>query len=96
MRLRTGCRCPSARRARNFLTRRSETKTSTTSSTSGDDDEDNDNGEMETRRHSCAMRSDFRKRAKEVYERYSTELKKRFKWLSPTLFVDALRQDLAE
>lgn len=38
--------------------------------------------------------NDFRKRAKEVYERYSTELKKRFKWLSPTLFVDAMRQDL--
>ena len=38
--------------------------------------------------------ADFRSRAKDVYDRYSTELKKRFKWLSPTLFVDALRQDL--
>ena len=38
--------------------------------------------------------ADFRLRAKDVYDRYSTEMKKRFKWLSPTLFIDAVRQDL--
>jgi superfamily II DNA or RNA helicase len=38
----------------------------------------------------------FRKRAEDVYKRYSTELKKRFKWLGPTVFVDALRQDLLD
>lgn len=37
---------------------------------------------------------DFRERAKEVYGRYATELRKRFKWLRPTLFIDAVRQDL--
>lgn len=38
--------------------------------------------------------SAFRKRATEVYQRYSTELKKRFKWLRPSLFVEALESDL--
>jgi Helicase conserved C-terminal domain/PLD-like domain/SNF2-related domain len=37
---------------------------------------------------------DFRKRATEIYDRYTTALKSRFKWLRPTLFVDAVRQDL--
>jgi superfamily II DNA or RNA helicase len=36
----------------------------------------------------------FRKRAGEAYERYSTELKKRFKWLRPSLFVKTLESDL--
>ncbi len=36
----------------------------------------------------------FRKRAAEIYERYSTELRKRFKWLRPSLFVKALESDL--
>lgn len=37
---------------------------------------------------------DFRQLAKRIYQRYSTELKSRFKWLRPTLFVDVLREDL--
>jgi hypothetical protein len=37
---------------------------------------------------------DFRKRASQIYKRYSTELKSRFKWLRATLFVDVLRDDL--
>jgi len=36
----------------------------------------------------------FRKRADEAYQRYSTELKKRFKWLRPALFVKTLESDL--
>jgi len=36
----------------------------------------------------------FRKRAAEIYERYSTELRKRFKWLRPSLFVKTLESDL--
>ncbi|HXN23400.1 MAG TPA: helicase-related protein [Candidatus Dormibacteraeota bacterium] len=38
--------------------------------------------------------STFRRRAGEIYERYSTELKKRFKWLRPSLFVNTLESDL--
>jgi superfamily II DNA or RNA helicase len=36
----------------------------------------------------------FQKRAAEVYQRYSTELKKRFKWLRPSLFIKTLESDL--
>jgi superfamily II DNA or RNA helicase len=36
----------------------------------------------------------FRKRAAEAYERYSTELRKRFKWLRPSLFIKTLESDL--
>jgi SNF2 family DNA or RNA helicase len=37
---------------------------------------------------------DFRQLATRIYRRYSTELKSRFKWLRPTLFVDVLKEDL--
>jgi SNF2 family DNA or RNA helicase len=37
---------------------------------------------------------EFRKRAAQIYKRYSTELKSRFKWLRSDLFVDVLRNDL--
>lgn len=59
-------------------------------------EDDQDNSKDTTGNAGAFLRDekDFRKRAKEIYERYSTELKKRFKWLSPTLFVDAVRQDL--
>lgn len=36
----------------------------------------------------------FRERATQVYQRYTTELKKRFKWLSPSLFTKTLETDL--
>ncbi len=36
----------------------------------------------------------FRKQAAQVYTRYATELKKRFKWLRPALFAKALETDL--
>src|SRR5208337_1457458 len=35
----------------------------------------------------------FRKRAAEIYERYETELRKRFKWLRSSLFIKALETD---
>jgi superfamily II DNA or RNA helicase len=61
-----------------------------------DTEEDQENGGDVNGAAAAFLRDekDFRKRAKEVYERYSTELKKRFKWLSPALFVSALKQDL--
>ena len=42
-----------------------------------------------TRRHSASVRA-------EVYERYSTELKKRFKWLRPSLFITDAGTDLLQ
>ena len=59
-----------------------------------EDDQDNSKDTTEDAGAFLREERDFRKRAKEIYERYSTELKKRFKWLSTTLFVDAIRQDL--
>jgi hypothetical protein len=59
--------------------------------------EDDQDDNKDTNGNSAAFlrdEKDFRKRAKAVYERYATELKKRFKWLSPTLFIAGVRQDL--
>jgi hypothetical protein len=39
---------------------------------------------------------DFKKRAAEVYTRYSTKFKKRFRWLRPDLFVPSLSKDLKD
>ena len=38
--------------------------------------------------------TELKRRAGEIYNLYSTDLKKRFKWLRPDLFVDALADDL--
>lgn len=38
--------------------------------------------------------ADFRRRAAEIYESYAGPLKKRFKWLGPTTFLDDLVADL--
>jgi hypothetical protein len=38
---------------------------------------------------------DFRDHAADVYKRYATEFKTRFRWLRPTLFVKSLATDLA-
>lgn len=38
--------------------------------------------------------AEFRRRAAALYEIYSTELKKRFKWLRSDLFVDSLKEEL--
>lgn len=37
---------------------------------------------------------DFKKRAAELYESYTTQFKRRFKWLRPDLFVKSLATDL--
>ena len=39
---------------------------------------------------------DFRTRAGEVYKTYSTQFRRRFKWLRPELFGNALTKDLAK
>lgn len=36
----------------------------------------------------------FKNRAKEIYSIYSSQFKKRFRWLRPTLFIEALKNDL--
>src|SRR5690348_11171890 len=36
----------------------------------------------------------FRKRAAQVYERYRTELRGRFAWMRPSLFLESLETDL--
>jgi superfamily II DNA or RNA helicase len=38
--------------------------------------------------------ADFQRRAAEVYKQYSTQFKRRFKWLRPDLFVSSLGKDL--
>ncbi|MCX5804199.1 MAG: helicase-related protein [Proteobacteria bacterium] len=37
---------------------------------------------------------DFKKRARKVYEEYSSQYKSRFKWLRPNLFINTLYKDL--
>lgn len=37
---------------------------------------------------------DYRTRAREIYDAYAGNFRRRFKWLSPTLFVDQLAKDL--
>jgi superfamily II DNA or RNA helicase len=60
-------------------------------------DGDSDNGGNEESEPK-ALRDEaaFRSKAAEVYQRYSTELKRRFRWLRPSLFDDALKSDLEE
>lgn len=40
--------------------------------------------------------TELKQRASEVYNLYAIELKKRFKWLRPSLFMDSLAEDLRE
>ena len=60
------------------------------------EDEQEENGESNGVAANSALRNekDFRKRASEVYQRYSAELRTRFKWLRPALFVATARKDL--
>jgi superfamily II DNA or RNA helicase len=39
---------------------------------------------------------DYKARASEIYKRYETELKNRFKWIRSSLFLPNLKKDLAE
>ena len=59
---------------------------------------DEDNGEEEKAGHILKQRTatDFEKRAADVYEAYSTQFKRRFKWLRSDLFVKTLSKDLSD
>ena len=57
--------------------------------TGNGDDNGNNNGATSLRNEKS-----FRERAGLVYERYRTELVKRFKWMRPSLFVKTLETDL--
>ena len=59
-------------------------------------DEDNGEEEKTGRRLKLRTTKDFEKRAAEVYETYSTQFKRRFKWLRPGLFVKTLVKDLSD
>jgi superfamily II DNA or RNA helicase len=59
---------------------------------------DEDNGEECTIKRPSAPRTEeeFRQKAADIYSEYAIHYKKRFKWLSPTLFVKSLAKDLAK
>lgn len=58
------------------------------------DDEEENGDERGDGAESLREESAFRKRAAEIYKRYETELKRRFKWLRPALFTKTLDSDL--
>jgi superfamily II DNA or RNA helicase len=58
-------------------------------------DETDDNGDQKGEPSAFLRdRQPFRKRATEIYLRYAGELKRRFKWLRPSLFIEGLQTDL--
>ena len=59
---------------------------------------DEDNGEEEKAGRILKQRTatDFENQAADVYESYSTQFKRRFKWLRPDLFVKTLSKDLSD
>jgi superfamily II DNA or RNA helicase len=57
-------------------------------------EDDEENGGMEGSFNQLQTEEDFRKRAAEVYKRYSGPLKTRFRWLRADRFVPQLKQDL--
>jgi len=59
-------------------------------------EDDGDSGGASGKVEAQALRDEaaFRKRGAEVYQRYSTQLKRRFRWLRPSLFDEALKADL--
>lgn len=60
------------------------------------DDDDNDVEAKETDSAQLRTEEDFKRRAVEVYKEYSSQYKRRFKWLRPALFVPSLGKDLLE
>jgi len=56
------------------------------------DDNGNDSGIDGESAMNCE--EDYRKRAAEIYAKYATEYKRRFRWLRPGLFGDALSKNL--
>jgi SNF2 family DNA or RNA helicase len=59
-------------------------------------EQDNGDDEADESDESKALRDEgaFRNKAAKVYQRYSSKLKKRFRWLRPSLFDDTLKADL--
>lgn len=57
---------------------------------------EDDDCDFEKAANSLLLRteSDFRSRAKDIYEQYATQFRHRFKWLRPVLFVPSLNTDL--
>ena len=58
-------------------------------------DDDNAATNAESMQLSLRTADDFRARAAQIYERYTTEYRRRFKWIRPNLFTDDLAEDLA-
>ena len=57
-------------------------------------DSGNDTGVIATPALSLRTEEDYRRRAQEVYEQYTTKYRRRFKWLRPNLFIADLTRDL--
>jgi superfamily II DNA or RNA helicase len=57
---------------------------------------DEENGEGILEENAIALRTEeaFRTKAADVYEKYAAQFRRRFKWLRPILFVNALADDL--
>ncbi len=58
-------------------------------------DEDNAPTDETTAQHGLNTTDNFRARAAEIYDRYTAEYRRRFKWIRPDLFAAALADDLA-
>ncbi len=59
------------------------------------EEDDNSNTSPAVPEMSLKTEDDFRQRAAEIYARYQTQYKKRFRWLRPALFVKELAADLS-
>jgi len=59
-----------------------------------ENDDSNDNGDSDIKTNNLRTDADFKKRAAEVYQTYAKQFKRRFKWLRPDLFDEALAEDL--
>lgn len=59
------------------------------------DDGDDGNGDPTKQVDRVLSEADCKRRAAEIYQRYATQFRRRFKWLQPSLFEDDLRKDLS-
>lgn len=57
-------------------------------------DGDEGNGDPTKQIGHVLTQADYKQRAAEIYKKYATQFKRRFKWLNPALFEDALQEDL--
>lgn len=60
------------------------------------EDDDNNNNSPAGPEMNLKTENDFRQRAAEIYARYQTQYKKRFRWLRSSLFVKELSADLSD